>query len=388
MQGTDRLADPASVGIDEDALAELRARVQKEVDEGLLPSAQYAIARNGKLAAFETFGDATNDSLYCIFSATKVITSAAAWLLLQEGKLDLDATVASLIPEFGSHGKDVITVEQLFTHTGGFPSAPFRPTDWNDKARRLERFSQWTLNWEPGSQFEYHPTSSMWIIAELIERITGEDFADFVRNRIALPLGLPELYLGCPESEHHRVADVCHVGDALTSEDYAEMGIPEPPVTEVTEEVLLRFNLPETRLVPVPGGGGIASAADLALFYQGLIGNTASGEKLWSDETLGEALKVRTGDFTNPQTGMPVNRALGVVISGDDKRNFRGFGHANSERAFGHDGAGGQVAWVDQETGISFVYCTNGHDRNPIRMGRRGVSLGNRAAVCGLGIAG
>ncbi len=376
------LSDPEASGIDTIKLNELLARARKEVDDGLLPSTQIALARHGKLIAFETYGDATNDSLYSVFSSTKAITSAAAWLLIQEGTLDISRRVAEIVPEFASNGKQDITIDQLFTHTAGFPHAPFRSTDWDDKTRRLERFAEWGLNWPPGSRFEYHPTSSMWMIAELIERISGTDFRTFVRDRIALPLGLPDLYVGCPEDQHHRITPVVHVGDPLTSEDYAKLGVPEPPVTEVTEAALLAFNTPEVRLVGVPGGGGIMSAADLALFYQGVAGAIPTGHRLWSAETLGFALEVRTGDLVDQMTNIPVNRALGVCVAGDEKRNFRGFGHLNSPTAFGHGGAGGQLGWIDPGTGISIGYCTNGHDRNGIRQGRRGISLSNRAADC------
>ena len=384
MQGTDYLVDnPADIGIDPAKLQDLLDRARKEVDEGLLPSAQIAIARNGKLAAFKTFGEATNDSLYCIFSSTKAITSAAAWLLIQDGTLDISIKVSEIVPEFSANGKQNITIEQLFTHTAGFPHAPFRPTDWNDKARRAERYSAWTLNWEPGSRYEYHATSSMWMIAEIIERLSGMSFTEFIREKIALPLGLPDLWVGCPIEQHNRITEVLHVGEALTSEDYAKLGLPEPPVTEVTEEALTAFNNADTRLVGVPGGGGIASAADLALFYQGLY-QGLNNSKPWNQETLDFALEVRTGDLVNPMVNVPVHRALGVCIAGDEKRNLRGFGHPNSPTAFGHEGAGGQLGWFDPETGISVGYCTNGHDRNPIRMGRRGISISNKAAVCAI----
>ena len=79
---------PESVGVDPERLEALFARVAKEVDEGLLPSAQVAVARHGRIAGMRTFGAATDDTLYVVFSATKAITSAAAWLLIQEGKLD------------------------------------------------------------------------------------------------------------------------------------------------------------------------------------------------------------------------------------------------------------------------------------------------------------
>jgi len=378
------IATPAEVGIADDKLQELLGRARKEVDDGLLPSVQIAVARNGKLAAFETYGDAPDNALYCVFSSTKAITSAAGWLMIQEGKLDIARKVSTLIPEFSVNGKGDITVEQLFTHTAGFPHAPFRPVDWNDKARRLKRFADWKLNWEPGSRFEYHPTSSMWVIAELVERLSGRPFQTFVRERIAEPLGLDDLWIGIPEAHHHRIAKIIHVGDALTSEDYAKLGVPEPPETEVTEEALTGFNATEVRKVGVPGGGGIMSAADLALFYQALIndGRSLDGEQIWRKETLDFALEVRTGDLADPLYGMPVHRALGVVVAGDETRNYRGFGHNNSPFAFGHGGAGGQIGWADPASGISIGYCTNGHDRNPIRQGRRGVSISNRAAVC------
>lgn len=379
------LSTAEAEGVDPKALKDLLIRARKEVDEGLLPSAQVALARNGKVVAFETFGDATNDSLYCIFSATKAITSAAAWLLIQEGKLDISQKVADLIPEFGANCKQDITIDQLFTHTAGFPSAPFRPLLWNDKPARLKRYGEWRLNWEPGSKFEYHPTSSMWIVAELIEQISGQTFQSFIRQRIAEPLGLDDMWVGIPESEDHRIATISHCGDPMTDDDYKKLGLPVPAATEVNEDVLNTFNTRDIRAVGVPGGGGIMSAADIALFYQSLIngGKSAEGETLWTTDTLNFALEVRTGGFKDQMTNVPVNRALGMVVAGDKYRNHRGFGHTNSASAFGHAGAGGQIGWGDPETGISVGYCTNGHDRHAIRQARRSVSISNKAAVCG-----
>jgi CubicO group peptidase (beta-lactamase class C family) len=373
---------PESVGIDSEKLDALLARAAKEVDEGLLPACQVAIARNGKIAALASFGAATDDSLFNVFSSTKAITSAAGWLVMQDGKLDITERVADIVPEFGTHGKDAITVEQLFTHTAGFPHAPFRVAEWADHKRRLERYAEWTLNWPVGTRFEYHPTSSMYLIAEIIERRSGVEFAEFVRQRISRPLGLPDMFLGCPPSEHHRIVPVTHHGDALTAADYAGLGVPMPPVTEVTEDALTAFNSAETRQVPVPGGGGIMSAAELALFYQALLngGRAFDGAQIWRERTLNDALKVR--NHFPDLMGVTANRALGVVIAGDEHRNARGFGHTNSPLAFGHGGAGGQIAWGDPATGISLGYCTSGHDRNVIRQARRGIGISSRAAVC------
>ncbi|MEZ5557340.1 MAG: serine hydrolase domain-containing protein [Pseudomonadales bacterium] len=358
----------------------LLARAREEVDAGLLPAVQVAVARHGEVVLSETYGAAEPSSLFCIFSATKAITSAAAWLLLQDGRLALEEKVADVIPEFASNGKDAVSVEQLFTHTAGFPAAPFRPLDWNDPARRRERFAQWRLTWPPGSRYEYHPTATMWVIAELIERRSGEDFREFVRQRIVQPLGLESFFVGLPEAENARAVPCAHAGDALTSADYQRLGLPEPPVTEVTEEAILNFNRPEIRAVGVPGGGGFVSAPDLALFYQALLHGGLAGTRLWQPETLAAARRIRTGDLRDPLYRKLANRGLGIIIAGDADRTYRGFGHGNSPETFGHNGAGGQLAWVDPASGLSLAYLTSGHDRNVVRQGRRGVAIGSLAA--------
>ncbi len=214
-----RAESPESVGIDPDKLEALFERAAREVEEGLLPSAQIAVARHGRIAGMRSFGrverqgrpgPATDDTLYCIFSCTKALTSAAGWLLIQEGKLDLQERVADVVPEFGTHGKEVVTVEQLFLHTSGFPQAPFLPPHFLDTAKRRERFAAWRLNWEPGSRLEYHPSSSMYVIADILERRTGMTYGDFVRERIAKPLGLADLWCGLPEEEQPRLADLVY----------------------------------------------------------------------------------------------------------------------------------------------------------------------------------
>lgn len=89
---------------------------------------------------------------------------------------------------------------------------------------------------------------------------------------------------------------------------------------------------------------------------------------------------MRSGDRTDPVYGVAANRGLGSVIAGDASRTLRGFGHGSSPGAMGHNGAGGQIAWVDPASGLSFVYLTSGHDRNPIREARRTVALASLAA--------
>jgi CubicO group peptidase (beta-lactamase class C family) len=380
---------PESVGVDAAKLAALFDRAEREVRDGILPSAQLAVAREGRIAGMRSIGVARfsgreapidDATLYVIFSCSKAITSSAAWILLEEGKLALDERVADVLPGFGSNGKDVVTVEQLFTHTAGFPHAPIDPkrVDWKSLPQQFER---WRLNWEPGSRFEYHPSSSMWVIAAIVQARTGTDFRDFVRTRIAEPLGLADLRMGCPAEQQHRVADVTHTGRAWTKEEFLAKGFPPPPVTEVTEAALQSFNRADVREIGVPGGGGTATAADLALFYQALL---AGGRGVWRPETIEDARRIRNPQLLDPIFRKPANRALGLVVAGGPDKFFLGFGRTGSDAMFGHLGAGGQIAWADPATGLSFAYLTNGHDRDILREGRRTTALSSLAAVCAL----
>ena len=386
MTYTNHLAGALPDAIDPVAFEILRARARQEVEAALLPSAQFALAYRGQLIAFETFGAASNQSLYPIFSATKAITSALSWLSLQTGALTLEAPVSNWIPAFKEGDKSLVTVLHLLTHTAGFPNAPFRPTDYFDVERRQARFRQWRLEWPPGSRFVYHPTSSLWALAEILEQIHGQGIAELIRTEIAEPLGLPELFVGCPSSEHNKIAPVSHAGAAPSAQDYADLNLQPPPVSEVTEAAIDNFNTAEIRAVPIPGGGGFMTAATLALFYQGLLGYSGNSSDFaqvpWQAETLLNARAIRTHGLKDPYLGFDVLRGLGIVIAGDKDQSLRGFGHGSAPTSFGHGGAGGQIAWADPVSGLSFVYLTNGHDRNPFRQGRRGVSLSSKAVNC------
>src|SRR5712692_9338168 len=127
--------------LDDIAVGNLLARARREVDEGLLPSCQLALGLNGEVVVNEVFGDTTRDTRYVIFSATKAVVAGAVWQLIGSGELDVSRPVADYIPEFGTNDKDVVTVEQVMLHTGGFPRAPLGPPDWANREDRLAAFS-------------------------------------------------------------------------------------------------------------------------------------------------------------------------------------------------------------------------------------------------------
>jgi len=211
-------ADSATeVGLNPDKVQALMDRAERDVKEGVLPACQVAIACKGKIAAMKTFGHAvqggvekpaTDQTVFVAMSATKAITSSALWLLIQEGKISPADKIVKYVPEYGTNGKDSTTIEHLLIHTAGIPAAPGSFKDWGDRNRRLERFAQWRPVNPPGEKFIYHIHANYWPIAEAIERITGKRLGEFVRERIAEPLGLPDLRIGLPRPIQHRMADV------------------------------------------------------------------------------------------------------------------------------------------------------------------------------------
>lgn len=363
------------MGIDAAALQRLRERAEQQVDDGILPSCQYALALDGELVAFETFGDATNDARYVIFSCTKGPVSSAVWLLLGEGAIALDQRVADIVPGFGAGGKQDITIEQCLRHTAGLPSGFMNPHYWNDPDKRLEVFASWQLEWEPGSLYAYHQVSAHWILAEVIERATGCDYRAFLTERILEPLGLTKLRIGVPVSEQGDIAFPVVVGEPATPEELeAAWGLRSLPGW-LPQSALLFLADPAVLEVGVPAGGGVGTAADLAMFYQAVLRS-----ELWDSDVIAKATSVLQS-FPD-EVGRTTHRGLGLQINGPDGSPQYGFGKTNSPAAYGHDGAGSMIAWADPATGLSFSCLTDGLDENAVRQKRRMASFGTRAAAC------
>lgn len=363
--------------IDHDAVRRLLERARRDVDDGLLPSAQIALARDGELIAFETYGEATHESRYVVYSATKAFVAAAVWALIGDGLVDVGRPVAAYVPEFASNGKDGVTVEQVMLHTSGFPTAPLRPIDGDTSAGRTEAFARWRLNWEPGSTWEYHPTSAHWVLAEIVERVTGADFRDVVQQRVTDPAGVPRVLGDVP----HRAAPLQLVGEPASRDELmAVFGVPQLDVGEVTDELLLSFDEPALQRVGVPGAGGVMRAADLALFYQAVLHNPG---EMWRPDVHADVTGRVRNTLPERLTGLPANRTLGLIQAGDDgQSHLRGMGRTVSPLTVGHNGAKGQIAWGDPATGLSLGYCTNGLDRNEVRTPRRTTAISSLAAVC------
>jgi len=356
---------PVSMDLDTDGLQRLLDLCAEQVETGRLPACQVALALEGEVVVRRTFG-AQDDARFTVFSVTKALTAAAVWLFL-DGALRPQTRVAELLPEFGREGLEQVTLEHLLTHTAGFPRAPMRPEEGATSEGRRARFARWRLDWEPGSRTEYHATSAHWVVAEVLEQVAGADFRAVVRDRVIDPLGLPALRLGLG-ADQAPVRDVVIVGEPTTR---------DVPFIAASEH-LMRFNDPTVRAVGVPGAGAVSTADDVALLYQALLHDPKG---LWDPAVLADAVGHVRNALPDPWTGVPANRTLGVSVSGDDGNAvLRSFGQATGPRAFGASGLGGQVAWADPDSGLSFCFLTDGLDQDPVAAFTRSSKIATYAA--------
>ena len=363
--------------IDQSAVEVLLERARREVDNGLLPSVQIALAYDGEVVAFQTYGDATDDTRYVVYSATKAFVAGAMWALIGDGLVDPAQPVITYVPEFGTNGKDVVTVEQVMLHTAGFPQAPLAVLDGDTSAGRVAAFGRWRLDWVPGEEYQYHPSAAHWVLAEIIERITGDDFRDVVEQRVTTPAGLPRVVGDVP----HAAAELIVVGEEATPDELeAAFGVRELDLGEVTTAALLGFNDPAVQRVGMPGGGGVMRATDLALYYQAVMRNPG---EMWKPDVIEDVRTNVRNRLPDRTSGIPANRTLGLVQAGaDGMSHLRGMGRTVSPLTIGHNGAKGQIAWGDPTTGLSLGYCTNGLDEHAVREPRRTTSIASLAAVC------
>ena len=147
--------NPEALGFALKPLEHLDHLIREHIEEGRYPGAQIALARNGQLALFRSYGDAktagrrtatAGDTLFLLFSQTKVLTSAAVWTLIEEGRVSFMDKVADHLPEFARRGKADITLHQVMTHQGGFPSGDVSRESWTDHARMRAEVCDFSLD--------------------------------------------------------------------------------------------------------------------------------------------------------------------------------------------------------------------------------------------------
>jgi CubicO group peptidase (beta-lactamase class C family) len=285
---------PKEVGLSAKRLARLSAAFRQDVERNMIPGAVVIIARGGQIAYAEAFGWRDRetkapmelDAIFRIASMTKPLTSVAAMILAEEGKLQIAAPVAEYLPEFadGTVGaerapaKRVMTVQDLLRHTSGLTYAAFGDSPvqmiWRDaqpmtedqtSAEMAAKLASLPLMFEPGTTWEYSMSTD--VLGRVVEVVSSQDLADFIDARICRPLGLRDTGFAAAGDRAARVAE---------------------PQTDPTTGAR-----PQTRDVSRParwmsgGGGAVSTAADYVRFCQVLLnGGEIDGNRILAPKTV------------------------------------------------------------------------------------------------------
>ena len=305
------------------------------------------------------------ESLANVYSTTKAVTAIALHRLVDEGRVDLDAPVASYWPEFARAGKDRLPVRYLLSHEAGLaavrrPLAPAAIYDWDAMVEALAAQAPW---WEPGKAHGYHALTYGWLVGEVIRRVRGKSVGAVVREEIARPLGVDfEIGLG-PELDA-RVAPllpgpVHEAPDGSPAYDLlgAMRSDPEGLLAKVFGNPPLldpdAVNSRAWRGAEIPAANGHSNAHSLARIFAALAnGGAVGGVRLLSNAAVerARAEQVNGRDEVLP---MPTRIGLGFFLSSE--REPLG---PNPE-AFFHGGAGGSLAVADPENRLSLGYVMN-----------------------------
>jgi CubicO group peptidase (beta-lactamase class C family) len=296
------------------------------------------------------------DTLQVMFSVTKGVAAIVLALLVQDGVLDVDASVCEYWPEFAAGGKQAITIGQLFSHQAGLPVArePLPFAAWHDGRMEaaLERQEPF---WTPAEGHGYHGLSWGLLADAVVRRVTGKTIDHLLGEWIREPLGV-DFWIGVPEVERHRVAAVIEPAGGVVTPP--EMAAAKRDATSLVGRVSALsppwrgsdFNEPHLQTVSLPSINGIGSARALARLYAACV-SAVDGSRLLTPATLERVTAERAGsrDLLVLRT---MRFGVGFQLPTDHLPMA-------GPRSFGHDGYGGGLAFADSELKLGFGFTTD-----------------------------
>jgi CubicO group peptidase (beta-lactamase class C family) len=310
----------------------------------------------------------TAETLVPVWSSTKGPAAVACLMALHEAGLPLDAPVAEVWPEFFLGGKDHLTFAQVLSHRAGVCALSERVPIF-DYVAVIKALEQQVPLWPAGSTQAYHARTFGFLLDEIVRRITGADtLGHYFDELFGRPLDL-DFWIGLPEAEHRRVARIYPGKMNISTADQAFLKAYHVPgsVTQRTFAspvglgAVQDFNQPHTWSQGYASMGGVGSAAGVAKFYAMLAnGGKHQGQPMVPTWVI-KALSTPLTQADDAVLCVPASFSAGMMMDPVDEETGskirRMFGPSLS--AFGHPGAGGSLAFADQDSGIAFAYVMN-----------------------------
>ena len=335
-------AGTQATSVDLARLDALDGVINDAIGAGQLPGAVVLIGRGDTVLFRKAYGQRaivpapeamTLDTVFDLASLTKVVaTTTAAMTLIESGRIRLTDPVATFIPEFGKYGKERVTVRDVMTHMSGLRPDVDLGDAWVGRDAAIDLATEEVLQAPPGRRFIYSDIN-YFLLAEIVERVARQPFAEYVRDRIFVPLGMRETMFTPPASLVARIAP---------TQPCTPYGWPcDGPNMKMLRGVV--HDPTARRMGGVAGHAGLFSTADdLAIFCRMLLGGGAMG----ATRILSPLAVAR---MTSPATpaGEANVRGLGWDIDSSYSANR---GELLPLGSFGHTGFTGTSIWIDPAT--------------------------------------
>lgn len=342
----------------------------KLYETGLHPAIALCVMHRGRLVLHRTIGHLLNhpgddevgdvttpDTLFSLFSASKIVTAMVIHGLVDDGVFSLDERMVDTLPELATRGKEGIRLRHLLNHTAGIPDMP-RHLDV-EAALGTGRVDVAELeplrpSHAPGTNVAYHPMTSWICLQEMVERKTGRGLREHLRERFLDPMGLAHLSYGVQPSDVDRVAR------------HAVTGLPVPGFmadifartigTDVDHAIALS-NGPSFLTGVLPSANVIGTPLEMTRFMQMLLdGGRSDGQRLLSAESVHRATTEVTGAQFDSTFGFPMRYGLGTMMGGN---RFSLFG-LGTRGAFGHLGLSAVVCYADPRRKLAVAFLNTG----------------------------
>ena len=362
-------ASPESVGVSSERLRRIDVAMKSLVDEKRVAGLVTLFERHGKIVHFNAVGQldvrkpepVQKDSIFRIYSMTKPVTGVAMMMLHEEGKWRLEDPISRHIPELArlkvytgknddgtpklEDARRPMTMRELMTHTGGLAYIlnPNNPVDkmiidanvLNSRAplqAMIDGLAKMPLLAQPGTRWSY--SIGVDVQGYLIEKFSGQSFADFLRTRIFEPLGMKDTGFYVPKDKLARHALV-HTGSGPT--------------------LAIDPNRPDPTLAPVgaSGGGGLFStASDYARFCEMLLqGGHFNGVRLLAPRTV----EMMRTNHVNPEPLKTMPPGTGWGMDFQIVSDAAAAGDSVSNGTFSWFGIAGTWFWIDPVEDLAFV---------------------------------
>ena len=338
-QASAPMVNPEALGFDSSRLALIDDLVNEGLSQSKMPGAVVVVGRRGGVAFRKAYGfrqtmpqqvPMTIDTVFDLASLTKPIaTATSVMVLIQQGKIDVNATVVTYLPDFAANGKDKITVRHLLTHVGGLIADNSIKDYSGTPEQSIANIMALKPDAEPGQEFTYSDVGFI-VLGEIVKKVSGKNVHEFSQEAIYAPLGMTETgYLP---------------GDALKA---------RAAVTEQREDRWMQGEVHDPRayaLGGVAGHAGLFSTADDLSKYAVMMLN---GGRLGDTEILNPA----TFQLMTTAVDVPRGRrALGWDARTGYSSNR---GDLMSSQAFGHGGFTGTGIWIDPATDLFVLFLSN-----------------------------